>query len=222
MPSRLPIFPLSVVLFPGTLLPLHIFEPRYRRLLADCLVADRRFGITLPGAGGELPDPGAVGCVAEIRVNQELPDGCSNILVVGEARFVLTSIVNDVAPYHVALVQTFEDDPASSPPPARIERLREEFLRYAELLRQLNEGHDVGAELESGPVLLSFQVAAALDCDPLVKQRLLAERSTAGRVEALLLLLPLLTSATETALQTHHRARTNGRGSAHPELWTSG
>ena len=57
MPLRLPIFPLGVVLFPGTPLPLHIFEPRYRRMLADCLAGDRRFGITPTGATHELPDP---------------------------------------------------------------------------------------------------------------------------------------------------------------------
>ena len=60
---RLPVFPLSVVLFPGTPMPLHIFEPRYRQMLDDCLAGDRRFGITPPGRAGEAPDPGMVGCI---------------------------------------------------------------------------------------------------------------------------------------------------------------
>ena len=55
MPFRLPLFPLSVVLFPGNPLPLHIFEPRYRRMLADCLAADRRFGITPARRGPSHP-----------------------------------------------------------------------------------------------------------------------------------------------------------------------
>ena len=93
MPFRLPIFPLSVVLFPGTPLPLHIFEPRYRKMLADCLAGDRRFGITPAGKDDAMPEPGTVGCIAEVRVNQELPDGRSNIIVFGGERFVLTAAV---------------------------------------------------------------------------------------------------------------------------------
>ena len=104
MPTRLPVFPLSVVLFPGTPLPLHIFEPRYRQMLADCLADDRRFGITPAGADGEAPDPGMVGCTAEVRVNQELPDGRSNIVVLGGDRFVVARVLEEPLPYHVASV----------------------------------------------------------------------------------------------------------------------
>src|SRR6266542_2592016 len=66
-PYPLPLFPLNLVLFPGTPLPLHIFEPRYRQMLADCLIGDRRFGVVQPGGEVEAPDRGAVGCVAEVR-----------------------------------------------------------------------------------------------------------------------------------------------------------
>src|SRR6476620_3432751 len=125
---RLPVFPLSVVLFPGTPLPLHIFEPRYRQMLADCLAADRRFGITPAGAQREAPDPGAVGCTAEVRVNQELPDGRSNIVV-------LTMLVDDPAPYYVAAVRTCDDEPGTAPATARTDLLREAFTRYAALVR---------------------------------------------------------------------------------------
>jgi Lon protease-like protein len=65
MSLRLPLFPLGVVLFPGVLLPLHIFEPRYRRLIEDIVAGDRRFGLLLPGIGREAPPAGAVGTVAE-------------------------------------------------------------------------------------------------------------------------------------------------------------
>ena len=91
MPFRLPIFPLSVVLFPGTPLPLHIFESRYRRMVADCLAADRKFGITPAGAKRELPDPGTVGCVAEIRVHQELPDGSKQSHELGPGEYAINS-----------------------------------------------------------------------------------------------------------------------------------
>src|SRR6188508_1465181 len=102
-PTMLPLFPLTTVLFPGTPLPLHIFEPRYRQMLADCLIGDRRFGLVQPGADTEAPERGAVGCVAEIRANEQLPDGRSHIVVVGGARFVVQRLLEDPAPYFVGL-----------------------------------------------------------------------------------------------------------------------
>jgi Lon protease-like protein len=220
MPVRLPIFPLSVVLFPGTPLPLHIFEPRYRRMLADCLAGDRRFGITPTGKDDRMPDPGTVGCIAEIRVNQELPDGRSNIIVFGGERFVLTGSVADATPYFVAMVQTFEDEPDTEPQDESPARLREAFTGYYALLRQLNDVEPEDPTLPDDALGLSFHVAAAIDCDPGVKQRLLVERSTARRVQALLMLIPILTAGVESSLRVHRRAHTNGRGGARPDVIT--
>ena len=220
MPFRLPIFPLSVVLFPGTPLPLHIFEPRYRRMLSDCLEGDRRFGITPAGRDEGLPDPGTVGCVAEIRVNQELPDGRANIVVLGAERFVLTRAMEDAAPYFVAMVQPFDEEPGSEPPGETAARLREVFTAYYTLLRQLNDVEPEDLSLPDDPVGLSFHVSAAIECDPGVKQRLLVERSTARRVEALLMLVPILAATVESALRIHRRAHTNGRGGARPDVIT--
>jgi Lon protease-like protein len=218
MPHRLPIFPLGVVLFPGTPLPLHIFEPRYRRMLADCLAGDRRFGITPTGAGGELPEPGTVGCTAVVRVNQEMADGRSNIIVLGGERFVLGRAVDDPAPYHVAMVQPFDDEPGSDPPTDSDARLRQVFAAYHVLLRQLHDTEPDDPDLPADAVGLSFHVSAAVEADPGVKQRLLAERSTARRVEALLMLVPILTATAESALKVHRRAHTNGRGGARPDI----
>ncbi len=218
MPSRLPVFPLAVVLFPGTPLPLHIFEPRYRRMLADCLAGDRRFGITPAGSSGGAPDPGMVGCTAEIRVNQELPDGRSNVVVLGGERFVVAGLLDEPVPYHVASVDPFEDDPASVPPAERTARLREIFTRYAALVRELSDVEPNEPELPDEPQPLSFHVAAGVDLDGAIKQRLLAERSTARRVEALLMVLPALTAAAERALRVHRHAHSNGRGGAAPSI----
>src|SRR3981081_685429 len=94
MARELPIFPLPIVLFPGAPQPLHIFEPRYRQLLQDCLAADRRFGITYvapdptPGAD-PAHSAGAGWCGPPTGATQPLPDGRSNVLTVGERRFVL-------------------------------------------------------------------------------------------------------------------------------------
>jgi len=215
---RLPVFPLAVVLFPGTPMPLHIFEPRYRRMLEDCLAGDRRFGITPPGTGGEAPDPGMVGCIAEVRVNQQLPDGRSNIVVLGGDRFVVEDLLDEPVPYHVAIVQTFEDLPGTLPGAEHATELREAFTRYAALVRELSDVPPQDPDLPEDPVALSFHVAAGLDIDAAIKQRLLVERSTARRVGALLLALPPLTVAAEQALEVHRRAHTNGHGHAFPSI----
>jgi Lon protease-like protein len=167
-----------------------------------------------------MPVPGTVGCIAEIRVNQELPDGRSNIIVLGAERFVLTQPIEDDAPYFVALVQTFEEEPGTDPPAESATRLREMFTGYYALLRQLNDVEPEEPSLPDDAVGLSFHVAAAIDCDPGVKQRLLVERSTARRVEALLMLVPILTASVESALRVHRRAHTNGRGGARPDVIT--
>jgi len=69
LPETVPVFPLpNTVLFPRTVLPLHIFEPRYRLMLADCLAADERFGLLPPARDGSPPRPGTVGCIARKTV----------------------------------------------------------------------------------------------------------------------------------------------------------
>lgn len=217
MPFRLPIFPLSVVLFPGTPLPLHIFEPRYKRMLGDCLLSDRRFGITPVDGTSELPGPGTVGCVAEVRVNQELPDGRSNIVVVGGSRFVLARLLDEPHPYLVAMVQTFDDDADSEPPAEDASKLRELFERYFAGMRELNDTMPEEPALPDDASSLSFHIAGGIECDLGVKQRLLAERSVSRRIQALMLLLPVLTSAVESGLKVHRSAHTNGKGGAIPD-----
>ena len=186
-------------------------------MLADCLAGDRRFGITPTGGTAELPEPGTVGCTAVVRVNQELPDGRSNIVVLGAERFVLAGAVDDPAPYHVALVQPFEDDPGSDPPAESSDHLRELFAAYHLLLRELHDTEPEDADLPAdsvGPVLPRVgrgrgrrrsQAAApgrALDRAP-------------GRGAPVL--LPILTARVESALKVHRRGHTNGRGGTRPD-----
>jgi Lon protease-like protein len=189
-------------------------------MLGDCLEGDRRFGITPAGRDDGIPEPGTVGCVAEIRVNQELPDGRSNVIVLGVERFVLTRAMEDTAPYFVAMVQTFDEEPGSEPPGETTTRLREVFTGYYTLLRQLNDVEPEDPSLPDDSLGLSFHVSAAIECDPGVKQRLLVERSTTRRVEALLMLVPILTATVESALRIHRRAHTNGRGGPRPDVIT--
>jgi ATP-dependent Lon protease len=221
MPFRLPIFPLSVALFPGNPLPLHIFEPRYRRMLADCLAGDRRFGITPQSDNSDPPEPGAVGCIAEVRVNQELPDGRSNIMVVGGSRFRISHLLDTPEPYLVAMVQTFEDEAGTQPSTEEIESLRGLALQYLTGLRELNDETPEELVLPEDALTLSFHVAGNIACDLGIKQDLLAERSTARRVRALLLLLPVLTSAIENGITVHRQAHSNGRGGRMPDPLSS-
>ena len=220
MPFRLPIFPLSVVLFPGNPLPLHIFEPRYRRMLADCLAEDRRFGITPVPENAEPPPAGAVGCVAEVRVNQELPDGRSNIVVVGGSRFTVSRLVEASEPYLVAMVQTFEDQAGTEAAAEDIETLRDLAIRYFSYIRELNDQAPDELVLPEDGSRLSFHIAGSIECDLGIKQRLLIERSTARRIKSLTLLLPILTSVVEGAIKVHRRAHGNGKGGTMPDVLT--
>ena len=105
---EIPIFPLpNVVFFPHTLLPLHIFEPRYRQMLADCLAGDRRLAVVLlrPGWEAEYYGRPAVYSVAgtgEIVASERIPDGRSNILLKGLGRIMIEGEVPSPKPYRIA------------------------------------------------------------------------------------------------------------------------
>ena len=214
----LPLFPLTTVLFPGAPMPLHIFEPRYRQMLADCLEGDRRFGLV----PGEEAEPGAVGCIAHIRVAQPLADGRSNIVVVGEKRFRLLAIEATEHPYLVGRTEDYEDRPESAPSPEDQGALIELAGRYRELLRVLVDGVGESTEWPNEPVALSFQVAALLEAPLEIRTRLLATRSTAERIKALIEVLPPLLREASTRVEVHLRAPSNGVGGPHHEIVAEG
>jgi Lon protease-like protein len=224
MPRDLPIFPLPIVLFPGTPQPLHIFEPRYQQLLADCRAGDRRFGIAYVTPAGtadadHVPDPGAVGCVALIRSVEPLPEGRSNILTVGERRFRLRRWVESNRPYRVAEVEEFDDEPVD---PAEVATLasdvREGFARLTRALGVLTEREDEELELAPDPQLLSFQVAAALELDAEAKRVLQTMRSTTLRLRQLAAVLTPLAVDAERRAAVRQRAKGNGQGGRHPQI----
>src|SRR5262245_2647690 len=112
--TQLPLFPLPIVLLPIEILPLHIFEPRYRQLLTDVNGTDKLFGLHYFEPKEEFdtrPPVGTVGCVAEVREVQEMPDGRSNIVTSGLVRYRLLDYAESDAPYLVGEVEFFEDDP---------------------------------------------------------------------------------------------------------------
>src|SRR3989442_12127063 len=230
MSRELPIFPLPLVLFPGTTQPLHVFEPRYRRLLADCLAGDKRFGIAYhraaaaEGGGGggateAAPAPGVIGCVAVIRSTTALPDGRANILTAGERRFTLVEWVPSPLPYRVAHIEEFDDEPADETEAAALAaEVQQDFGRLARALAGLTDRDDQETELSTDPLLLSFQVAAALELEPDAKQALLTLRNTADRLRRLAALLVPLSADAERRAVVRQRARGNGRGGAHPQI----
>lgn len=212
MTFRLPLFPLEVVLFPGALLPLHIFEPRYRRLLADVTAGDNRFGLLPPGIAHESPAVGAVGCVAHVRGTQPLEDGRSNIVVEGGTRFLLTRYLDEPAPYLVGMVEAFDDREGTDPTPDQVMRLNQALQEYLALRRELRDQLPDDTQVPPTPLELSFHAAAELECDHAAKQPLLEGRSTVERVALLLRMLPGLTTAVEQGVRVRRRAAQNGKG----------
>ena len=216
MSRELPIFPLPLVLFPGATQPLHIFEPRYRALLSDCLDTDRRFGLAY-AAPDQTSDPapahGDIGCVAHILTTQALPDGRSDILTTGEQRFVLLQWLPTDRPYRMARVEEFTDEAVDSAEAEGIgQDVRRDFLRVMQALEQEPPELPVDAEA------LSFRVAASLELEAPSKLALLAIRSTTVRLRRLAALLQPLAADAERRATVRHRARSNGKGGAHPQI----
>ena len=214
--TTLPIFPLPLVLFPGVTIPLHIFEPRYRRMLADCLERDRRFGIVFLAEGTSedtLGIGGDVGCIAHIETHEELPDGRSNIIVVGRERFTLRAFVMSPLPYHVGMVVPYEDsaEPAALLAPLAT-RVRERFERIARAARTISDDQDAIPELPEDPALLAFRIASFIDLSVDDRRRLLASTSPGARLRTVDGVLESAVDPMEQRAVTHTRAKTNGHG----------
>jgi uncharacterized protein len=156
---EIPLFPLHMVLCPGIVLPLHVFEERYRALTRHCLATGAPFGIVLIREGreagaGATPELADVGSLVEIREAGRYADGRYDLLAAATGRFAIDSIDPSRAPYLVADVTPLEDDIGDE---ARAERLAatavRRFVRYLELMRiregETGEALDVRVELDS-------------------------------------------------------------------------
>jgi len=211
--SELPLFPLPLVLFPGVPLPLHIFEERYRRLLADVRASNNLFGLSYLAAGaGERPPAGHVGCATEVVEAQALPDGRSNILTLGLARYRAVEYVERGEPYLVARVEFFRDEEEEPEALARVAaEVTEMFMRIARAMRAASDERGALPELpQDDPERLSFIVAAVVEMDAEAKQRLLETRSTSERLRRLHTLLAQAVEPYEGRARTHELARGNG------------
>lgn len=173
------------------MLPLHVFEDRYKLMVQTCLDADSLFGVVLIKSGGEVGEPAephSVGTVAQIvRVNR-LDDGRLLVTVEGVERFRIVEITQQ-RPYLEAQIEVLVDDEQVSVPPTEDARIRDAVTRHLRLMLGLKGGWVREARMPRDPVALSYFIAALLQSDLPEKQALLSERSTARRLESELPLL---------------------------------
>jgi Lon protease-like protein len=222
---ELPLFPLPIVLFPGMPLPLHIFEPRYRRMLSDIQAGDSMFGLSYFDAseaeeGRDAPPVGHTGCVAELVDVQPAEDGRSNIITVGLIRYKVESYIDRGDPYLVGRVSYFEDEEEDEGLLRQEAReVSDVFMRIARAMRIINDERAGLPELpDTDPERLSFLVASAMEIDIQLKLEMLEMRSTSGRLNRVRELLSQAVTGYEERARVHKIAKHNGHGGKHPPI----
>ncbi len=180
---ELPIFPLNTVLFPGQVLPLHIFEDRYRLMIRRCLADDAPFGVALIKQGrevGETAVPHQVGTIARIIESAYLPDGNMNIITVGVERFRILRLLYD-QPYLRGEVEPLpvlqaDEVPVNSRLARRVRGLT---IRYVELIAQAAGLQIEIDQVPEAPLQVGYLAAVAMQIDNREKQQLLSAASLA-------------------------------------------
>ena len=198
------LFPLQLVVVPGEVVPLHIFEERYKRLVGET-VDGGEFGIVLVD-GDSLRECGCTVRVAEVL--EQLDDGRMNILVEGGRRFRLIEVREPEDPeaeYLRALVEYLEDAEPGAP-----EALREGVLGVFRKMLVLMDVETPRPPVGEGP--LSFRVAAAVDFGAPLKQELLESVSEEQRLETLLTVMETLLPRLELRKEREEAIRGNGKG----------
>ena len=199
METLIPLFPLDVVLFPGTPLPLHIFEPRYKEMIGECLAQQRAFGVVRAVEQGLAE----VGCTAEIvSVVKEYPDGRMDLVTEGRKRFELLR-VNQERSFLRGEILVIEDEPGT---PSAEETARATKL-HSELLGVAGAKQDLSA---ADPSILSFFLAGSLPLDLDFKQKLLALRSESERLALLIQYFETTLPNIKRAARAHETAGGNG------------
>lgn len=213
--KQLPLFPLPIVLLPNEILPLHIFEPRYRQMLSDIELRRNIFGITYfdpENEPVERPAIGSIGCAAELREKSILPDGRSNILTSGVIRYRLLEYLDLGMPYLCGEVEFFEDeieDDATVKPMA--DEVFELFERIAKAAFELSGNSGTFPEIpKTEPEPLSFLVTAAFNLDNEIKYKLIEMTSTTRRLSKLRSILLEAVEKMESNAKIVKAAQTNG------------
>lgn len=196
--SDFPLFPLSLVALPGELVPLHIFEERYKAMMARCLEEDGEFGIVWMSDEG-LRD---IGCACEIeRVLERMEDGRLNLLARGTRPFRVLERQSHLA-YPAAVVE-FVSDRAGEADPAAAGEAR---AAYAELFRRATD-----REPDDVEQMGAYEMAATVDFGLDAKQGLLDLRSETARLRLVTRLFRAAMKRLDFVDRAHARARSNGR-----------
>ena len=177
----IPLFPLSLVLLPGSPLPLHIFEQRYKEMMADIIPVSGEFGVVLAKDNGIVN----IGCTAAVeRVVQRYPDGRLDLLTMGQRRFRVESVVDDDKSYLRAEVEFFDDEDLTGISPELRQRAIDAFEQLSKL-----EKPGIALEPKFKSPRLSFQLAQYM-MDLEKRQVMLALRSEVDRLEFLIRAVP--------------------------------
>ena len=195
-----PLFPLQMVVLPGEVVPLHVFEERYKTMVGECLDEDREFGIVWVSDDG-LKEVGCTVVITELL--ERADDGRMNILTRGSAPFRLMRRIEDM-PYPAADIELLEDTGEESDRDAG-EEARE---RYAELVERVTDSRPEAAELAD---MSAYAMAATVEFPLGAKQTLLELRSEDERLRAVGELLRTAMKRLDYVELAGERARTNGK-----------
>ncbi len=213
--EQIPLFPLPLVLLPNEFLPLYIFEDRYQQMLKDVADAGKMFGVMLFEGDESIidrPELGSIGCVAEIRESELLPDGRSSIVTLGIVRFRLMDYIESEDPYLVGDVAFFEDEIDDEPAAERVaDDVFALFQRIANAAFKMSGNRGRLPEITRGrPEQLSFLVTAAFNFENELKYELLKMTSTTERLTRLRDLLSKMVDQMEESANIHAKSKTNG------------
>lgn len=197
--ALLPLFPLDVVLLPGAPLPLHIFEPRYKEMVAECLANDAPFGVIRALDEGLAE----VGCTAEIvTVTKEYPDGRLDLVAEGRNRFEVLELNQDRSFLQAEILLVADEaGAAAAEDKARAIQVHLEILALAGAIQDLSAANQSA---------LSFYLAGSLPLDLDFKQKLLAMRSESQRIQAVAEYLEGILPNLRRAARAREKAGGNG------------
>lgn len=222
MSTRLRLFPLNAVLFPGAVLNLHVFEPRYKQMIGECLESGEGFGVVLIREGQEAGDPSVephqVGSVAEIVEVTQLPFGRYYVSTIGRQRFRIRQILTR-EPYLTVDADLIDDVSADDSEMVQLrDDVRDAFLEYLDLIVQFS-GQQTSVDLPRDAQTTSFLVGDALQIADNIKQRLLELNSTKQRLSVelgfLRRLLPQLRKMLERREEELEARKERGEQDAH-------